>query len=304
MLCLKGVEIMLKGQIKEKSIPFAYLDYEQVNPANIVNWGDYIDNRGEKKEITDLILTGKHNVLLEGEKGTGKTMMIYDICRKNKIALFEMSCGAGMNKGDIIGRPQIDNDGSYFEMGFLPKAFELANHWKQLVFYLDEFNVLPHDEQIRFNKPLDKRRSVYANGKEFRLDDGVKITFVATINPINYGGVNTLTESIRSRFIGKVLPYPTTNELLKLIDWTDVPDETRDCLLTLCQQIVGLKNKGQIDYIFSPRDIDQFCDVYRTYISTWKLEDVLNNVILIKYNDSQEREQVRIRINETFGVNI
>ena len=112
MLCLKGVEIMLKGQIKEKSIPFAYLDYEQVNPANIVNWGDYIDNRGEKKEITDLILTGNHNVLLEGEKGTGKTMMIYDICRKNKIALFEMSCGAGMNKGDIIGRPQIDNDGS------------------------------------------------------------------------------------------------------------------------------------------------------------------------------------------------
>ena len=153
---------------------------------------------------------------------------------------------------------------------------------------------------------------MHSYGKEFRLDDGVKITFVATINPINYGGVNTLTESIRSRFIGKVLPYPTTNELIKLIDWTDIDDETRDCLLTLCQQIVGLKNKGQIDYIFSPRDIDQFCDVYRTYIDinklnptkAWKLEDVLNNVILIKYNDSQEREQVRIRINETFGVNI
>ena len=312
MLCLKKVEVMLKGQIKDKSIPFAYIDYDQVNPLGLADLGKYIDNRGEKKEITDLILAGRHNILMEGEKGTGKTMMIYDICRQFKIPLFEMSCGAGMNKGDIIGRPQIDNDGSYFEMGFLPKAFELANHWKQLVFYLDEFNVLPHDEQIRFNKPLDKRRSVYANGKEFRLDDGVKITFVATINPINYGGVNTLTESIRSRFIGKVLPYPTTNELLKLIDWTDVPDETRDCLLTLCQQIVGLRNKGQVDYVFSPRDIDQFCDVYRTYMDinklnptkAWKLEDVLNNVILIKYNDSQEREQVRIRINETFGVNI
>ena len=98
-----------------------------------------------------------------------------------------------------------------------------------------------------------------------------------------------------------------TTELLKLIDWTDIPDKERDCMLTLCQQIVGLRNKGQVDYVFSPRDIDQFCDVYRTYLiksKKWDFKDVLNNVILIKYNDSQEREQVRIRINETFGVDI
>ena len=75
---------MLKGQIKEKSIPFAYMDYEQVNPANIVNWGDYIDNRGEKKEITDLILTGKHNVLLEGEKELKENILGVSI----KVSLF------------------------------------------------------------------------------------------------------------------------------------------------------------------------------------------------------------------------
>ena len=44
---------------EKKQIPFAHLDYEQANPKNIKNIGKYIDNRGEKKRITDLILKGK-----------------------------------------------------------------------------------------------------------------------------------------------------------------------------------------------------------------------------------------------------
>ena len=240
---------MLKGQIKEKSIPFAYIDYDQPNPANLKKWGEYIDVRGEKKLIRELIQLGKHNILVEGDKGVGKTLLVED-----------------------------------------------------------EFNALPHDEQLWFNRPLDKRRSIYVNGKLFKLDDGVKFTFIATINPITYAGVNTLTESLRSRFIGRVLPYPNNSELEKIIDWSDIPDETKKCMLTLCQQIHSLRVKGEVEYVFSPRDIDQFCDIYRTQVgeapNKWKLEDVIDNVILIKFSDPSEREQVRIRVNETFGVNI
>ena len=171
------------------------------------------------------------------------------------------------------------------------------------MFLQDEFNALPHDEQLWFNRPLDKRRSVYANGREFGLMKDVEMTFIATINPITYGGVNSVSESVRSRYIGLVLPYPTTTELSKLINWRDVKQDVKDCILTVCQQINGLKAKGLVDYVFSPRDIEQFCDVIRTY-PDWNISNVLENVVLIKYNDPQEREQVKIRINETFGVSL
>ena len=295
--------VELEGKLIENSVPFGAVNYDQYDPKYLKNWGDYVDTRGEKEVVRKLITASEHNILIEGDKGTGKTQLIHTICREEKIPLFEMSCGSGMNKGDLIGRPQINEHGSYFELGYIPLAFSVANHFKRSVFYIDEPNVLDHEIQKWFNRPLDKRRSIWANGRLFQLDEGVKMSIVATINPVHYAGVNTLTEDLRSRFIGRVISYPTQAELGRIIDWTDIPIETvKNPLLTLVDEVHSLRMKHEVEYVLSPRDIDQFCSVFRSLQGD--LEDTLESCFLIKFNDSTEREQVKLRMNEIFGVDI
>ena len=83
------------------------------------------------------------------------------------------------------------------------------------------------------------------------------------------------------------------------------PDVVRKPLLTLVQDIHSLKMKGDLEYSLSIRDIAQFCDYYRDMAVTDNvLENAILEVILIKYSDAAERELVKIRANDTFGVNL
>ena len=68
--------------------------------------------------------------------------------------------------------------------------------------------------------------------------------------------------------------------------------------------------KNDVDYVISPRDIEQFVSIYRYNITKLKkthksaLEDSIRQTILIKYADASERELIRVRCQETFGVTV
>ena len=111
-----------------------------------------------------------------------------------------------------------------------------------------------------------------------------------------------MTEDLRSRFVGSVWSYPTEEDFKKVINWKDIPVESAmQPLLTLIQDIYSLRLKGELEYALSIRDIAQFTN-YLRYCKD--LPTALNEVIMIKYGDASEREIVRIRINDTFGVKI
>ena len=80
-----------------------------------------------------------------------------------------------------------------------------------------------------------------------------------------------------------------------------------DPLLRLAHDIHALRSKGQLEYTISTRDIMQFMTYLKelngeTEIVKSNLAKALRNVFLIKYNDDKERELVKVRINDTFGV--
>ena len=292
----------------DTSIPTAPINFEEFHPANIDVWDEYKPIRDEVDRVTKAILKAKFPYLIESEKGQGKTLLIHTICKKNNIALIEEPVGSGTKKSDLIGSKEINRDGTLFNLGMLPKAIEVANHYKHACLYGDDASPQDHAMQRWWNSICDGRRSVVANGKRYRLNEGCKLAIIWTINPSTYAGLNSMTEDLSSRFIGNIWDYPSKVEMEDVVDWSLISvDLVKEPLLTLVQDIYALKRSGQIDYALSTRDVVQFVEHYRDCVSddvSKPLETVIQEIILIKYTDPEERELVKIRANDTFGVNV
>ena len=291
-------ESLMEEQVKTMPI-----DFEEYNPENITVWDTYRPIKNEYEEVQKAIMEADFPYLIESEKGQGKTLLVHTLCKRNKIALITQPLGSGTTERDLIGSKEINRDGTVFNLGLLPRAIEVANNYKHALLYGDEGNAQDHEMQKYWNSICDGRRYVYANGKKYQLNEGCKLAIVWTINPVTYAGVNSMTEDLRSRFTGDVWAYPTKEELKQIIKWDNLSEETIiDPLLQLVQDVYALRVKGEVEYALSIRDIVQFVKYMSP--SNDSLEQTIRHVILIKYSDITERELVRIRCNDTFGVNV
>lgn len=286
-------------------VPTAEIDFDSYLPTK---WGvEYIQLDDEADELEACILNGEC-YLIEGDKGLGKTQLVHNICLKHNIPIVPLNCSEGTKIADLIGRPQINEYGSYFQLGALPIAIEVANHFGIAVAYWDEFNGLRHQIQKATNSITDDRKSIVANGKTYKLRSGALLSVIATINPSSYSGVNTLTEDARSRFIGSVWEYPSSADLKKIVDWTHIPLESViEPMMTLVQNIHSLRVSSDVDYSLSPRDLTQFTRMYRMWVDkgmTKPLERSLRNAVVSKFSDNTQRELIKRQIQDIFGVSV
>ena len=112
--------------------------------------------------------------------------------------------------------------------------------------------------------------------------------------------------------IGSVWDYPSVEEVTRVIDWKDIPEQyVKSPLLTLGQDTYSLRKKGNIEYVLSPRDLIQFTEVYRDLLEDMPdaspaeiLETTIKETVLIKYTDPNERELIKARAIQTDGVNL
>lgn len=290
------------------SIPFAPINFDEYHSNNIDVWDEYTEMGSEYQQVQRAIMKANFPYLIESEKGQGKTLLIHTICKENGIALIEEPVGVGTKKSDLLGSKEINRDGTLFNLGLLPRAIEVANHYGHACLFCDDASAQEHDIQRWWNRICDGRKSIVANGKQFKLKNDAKLSIVWAINPATYAGINTLTEDLRSRFIGRAWNYPTPTEFEKVIDWDGIShDLVKEPLLTLVQDVYALRVKGDVDYALSVRDVAQFCDQFRYNIEDEvesPLETTLKEVIMIKFSDASERELVKVRINDTFGVSL
>ena len=215
----------MKNKEMENSIPTLDIDFGQYDSNNIDVWEKYIPIGNEKERLTMAVKNATIPYLIESEKGQGKTLLIHTVCKENDIALINEPIGVGTKKSDLIGSKEINRDGTFFSLGLLPRAIEVANHFGHACLYGDEGSNQEHEVQQLWHSICDGRRSIVANGKQYKLNKGCKLSIVWTINPITYAGVNSMTEALRSRFIGSVWNYPSNSEMESVIDWTDIDND-------------------------------------------------------------------------------
>ena len=195
-----------------------------------------------------------------------------------------------------------------FQPGVLVQAVEIANEKGVCMLHLDELNALEPELQKLLNPLLDDRRHITANGKQFRLNNDAKLIVIATMNPSTYAGTSPLNEDLRSRFVGQVWEYPKPSHLKEVIDWTYIPiAKVQKPILQLAQDSANYRAKGDVEYVLTIRDLKQFTELYRIWLSLGYspkriLEKALKTSIFVKYSDRMERELMERSAQDTFPI--
>jgi len=297
----KAVKISNTDTVKIGGL-FEDIDCKQYEPSR---WTTYIQVHEELDEILAMAKgMEKPNILIEADKGVGKTTLVYEVANRLDCHIVGYSCSSGTREGDLRGR--IMNLNGLFQPGILVQAVEIANEKGTCILHLDELNALEPELQKLLNPLLDDRRHITANGKQFKLNNDAKLIVIATMNPSTYAGTSPLNEDLRSRFVGRVWKYPKPSHLKEVIDWTDIPiTKVQKPILQLAQDSSNYKAKGDVEYVLTIRDLKQFTEIYRIWVSlgsspTRILEKALEISIFVKYSDRMERELMERSAHDTF----
>ena len=297
----KAVKISNTDTIKLGAL-FEDIDCKQYKPYT---WTTY---KQVHEELDDILTLAKEmekpNILIEADKGVGKTTLAYEVANILNCHIVGYSCSSGTREGDLRGR--IMNLNGLFQPGVLVQAVAIANEKGTCILHLDELNALEPELQKLLNPLLDDRRHITANGKQFKLNDDAKLIVIATMNPSTYAGTSPLNEDLRSRFVGQVWDYPKQSHLEKVIDWTDIPITTiKKPILQLAQDSFNYKVRGDVEYVLTIRDLKQFTELFRIWMKLGisdkrVLLKALEGAIYVKYSDRAERELMIKSACDTF----
>ena len=297
----------MKGQItyideRRFAIQYNTDELDNMSPDKIVLWNEYIEVNDEMKVLRKRIKKSTLPYLIEGDKGTGKTLMVRTLAKELGYGYVEIKCGDNINDRQLFGSPQLEGDTSYWNAGKLAVAFKGLKIYKKVLVFFDGLEFLSTEVQQQLLSLFDKRKSIEVAGQVFNVEDDEKLMIVCTTNPPIYIGTNTLVGQLRSRLVGEVRPTPTSAQYKKILDWKGIPiDMVQSPLLTIVSNTHDLAVKNHITHVLSPRDVEQFIEIYN---DTKDIVQCINQSILIKYSDLTEREQIKERCIETFGVKL
>ena len=155
------------------------------------------------------LLCGK-NILLVGEKATGKNVLCENLAYVFQRPSWDISFHVNMDAASLIGTDSFENGKVVFREG---PVYRCALNGGFGI--LDEINMAKNEALAVLHSVLDFRRVIDVPGYD-RIVLKDETRFIATMN-YNYAGTRELNEALSSRFVVIQMPPITQEDLQRLL---------------------------------------------------------------------------------------
>lgn len=192
------------------------------------------------KEILEMavsaLLEGE-NILLCGDKATGKNILAENLAWMFGRPVYNMSFHVNTDSGSLIGSDTFVDNEVKLRKG---PVYQCAAYGGFGI--LDEINMAKNDAVSVLHATLDYRRIIDVPGYD-RIELHPAARFIGTMN-YGYAGTKELNEALVSRFMVINMPTLTQDDLIKILD-TAVPGATSASLEQFAGLFLDLQTKAK-----------------------------------------------------------
>jgi len=171
--------------------------YDDTTQALIPRRYGFVEtNQSELKLMAAAFMDGEH-LLMEGAKGSGKTIAAYDFCHNLNLPALRVSCSDGLNEETFVGYRTRNKEGELVWVdGALIRAMKLG-----MILILDELNAAHPSVLISLHAALDFGHVVVTEDDSALISAHPDFRVIACINPPDdYAGVNEMNQATEDRF--------------------------------------------------------------------------------------------------------
>lgn len=150
------------------------------------------------------------NLLLVGQKATGKNVLAENLAAAFGRPVWDISCHVNTDADSLVGTDTFRNGQVQFRPGPVYQCADCGGFG-----VLDEINMAKNEALAVLHALLDFRRVIDVPGYQ-RLAMHPAARFIATMNQ-GYAGTRDLNEALASRFVVILMPEITSEALVRLL---------------------------------------------------------------------------------------
>ena len=192
------------------------------------------------RAATAAILSGK-NLLLVGEKSTGKNVLAENLAKLFQRPLWNVSLHMSIDAAALIGDDSLRDGNVFFREGPITVASKAGGFA-----VLDEINMAKNEALAVLHSTLDYRRIIDMPGYDLiKIHPATR--FIATMNE-GYEGTRDLNEALLSRFVVLKMPAMAESDLKQLFEET-YPSLKPAFLSDLARLVADMEKKAAANEI-------------------------------------------------------
>lgn len=177
----------------------------------------------ESMETAITVLLNGDNLLITGEKATGKNVLAENLSMIFQRPMFNASFNINTDSNSLLGSDTFKNQEVVFQPGLIMECAERGGFG-----VLDEINMAKNEAISVLHSALDYRRIIDISGyKRQKLHEATR--FIGTMN-YGYAGTRELNEALASRFMIlelKPLGKDTLNDILN-VEFSDLNPDVKE----------------------------------------------------------------------------